>query len=171
MSGVIAPIIEWMARLGKSMEASPEDHGYTEEEISRIETQAEVDSVTRHRLLGVSGELNALVELVDEDEQPHYCIPVGDIKIEGAGRETEAMSGNLIVTEKRTIVKRFDGGSIGQSRLNYSRIDLTSASEGPVHTRMTIQAGGRTFSMHTAEWGEELKSAADMVEHLSETER
>lgn len=168
MSGIKDSIVEWLEKLGKSMEASPENYGYTEEEISRIEAKAEGDSVTEHRLLGVSGEPAALAELLDEGEQPHYCIPVSDIEVEGAGRETESPSGELIVTEKRTLVKRFEGVSVSQSRLNYPRIDLIEVSEGPVHTRLTIQAGGRTFSMRTVDRGEELKSAAEMVEHLSE---
>lgn len=161
-------IVEWLERLGKSMEASPEDYGYTEEEILRIEAQAEGDSVTQHRLLGVSGEPAALAELLDEGEQPHYCIPVGNIEVEGAGRETESPSGELIVTEKRTLLKQFEGISVSQSILNYPRIDLIEISEELGSIRLTIQAGGRTFTMRTVEWGDELKSAAEMVEHLSE---
>lgn len=162
--GIVVSVLE---NLGSKMAAEPEEYGYTEGGISALVETAEGESITRESLLGTSYQ-KATIEILNEGEQPHHKIPGSDVAVEGNGRETEGVSGNILVTENRVIYTLFDMGSRSRNTVDYSAIDAVEYTEGPVHDRLTLQAGSRTLTMKTAssEWGEELEEAKQTIREI-----
>ncbi|MFA1612162.1 SHOCT domain-containing protein [Halobellus rubicundus] len=151
---------------------------FDEERLQTLVESAQGESVTRDAFLIVLDGFVAPINLLDDEEQPHYFLNGSTVDVEGQGAGSESIVGwdrdrriggaYTILTSQRILVIANHARGYDEHTIPYDIVTAVNLNRGMVGIRLSIQTKSATYHCSATKTknkygSEEVESAVDYL--------